>query len=379
MSPKYTVYGDEALDRRIESDMALVAEAALRAVPPAHVAAVVLGGGYGRGEGGVFLEDGGQKLFNDYDMFLITKGLSRRGRRAADARLKEVSEALRGKVEIDVDFGPAKDLGALPRMPFTMMWYDLKRGHQVVWGDGSALASLPDHRAERMPAEEAAKLMLNRGSGLLQAKELLARGGLSEEEREFALRNSMKAALGAGDSLLVLAGRYACSYRERAARMAELKDDPLVASDDFLGLYLEAVDYKLRPSRPGPEAELAGVLERATAAHERFYWRVFGAFAREELPGVEAFREARYFRSPCPGPLAAAPKNLALNLITQGCSRFSAKWFFKYPRDRLYFTLPDLLYGGGGGDEAAAALGLPSTCTRKARLEAFMQLWRRFN
>ena len=84
---RYVAGEAPAMDRLVEETIRDVgAEVAALAVP--RLQGVVLGGGYGRGEGGVFdLPDGSQRLSNDLDFFAVTaKGASGRHADATQAR-----------------------------------------------------------------------------------------------------------------------------------------------------------------------------------------------------------------------------------------------------------------------------------------------------
>ena len=79
---KYTVYGSEELEKKIDSLMELISDRVVETVGRRDLAALVLGGGYGRGEGGVLTDDKGEmRLYNDFDFFVITGNVSSSRRR----------------------------------------------------------------------------------------------------------------------------------------------------------------------------------------------------------------------------------------------------------------------------------------------------------
>ena len=102
---RYVAGEAPAMDRLVEETVKEVG-AEIKALAVPRLQGVVLGGGYGRGEGGVFdLPDGGQRLSNDLDFFAVTeKGASGRDIRAVADALAPVSEKWTAKLEIDVDF-----------------------------------------------------------------------------------------------------------------------------------------------------------------------------------------------------------------------------------------------------------------------------------
>ena len=123
-------------EARLEAFLERLA-ARIGALPESReVAAVLLGGGYGRGEGGVFRKpDGDAELFNDLDFFVISRPLPRRRRKALDCAMREFGKGFDEEIGVDVDFGPARSAGELEHMPYTLMWQELRAGCRRVWGD----------------------------------------------------------------------------------------------------------------------------------------------------------------------------------------------------------------------------------------------------
>ena len=75
--------------------------------------ALVLGGGYGRSEGGVLVVDGVEKPYNDLDFTLVVRDK----RTVPFARLDEISEKYEHEIGIHVDFSrplSAADVRSLP-------------------------------------------------------------------------------------------------------------------------------------------------------------------------------------------------------------------------------------------------------------------------
>ena len=89
MKNRYTVYGTREFDQKIDDDMHIIAEAVAGGISGNQIAAVILGGGYGRGEGGVHRNSKGEmSLHNDYDMFVITDNVSYSARQKINRELR---------------------------------------------------------------------------------------------------------------------------------------------------------------------------------------------------------------------------------------------------------------------------------------------------
>jgi len=238
---RYTLKGDAAFDEMLDKYLLDISEAVKKLAGSEGIAALVLGGGYGRGEGGVFeSSDGQKKLYNDLDFFVIAKNISPARIKKINRTLASLGEELSSEIGVDVDFGPAKSLKQLAKMPFTMMWQELREGHIVVSGAKNVLDSLPNYDLHNLPLSEGLRLLLNRGAGLLFARQKLEQENISDEDCDFIGRNLNKAILACGDVVLLLRNKYCLSVQERLSLLEEL---------DAAGaeLYKQAVNFKISP------------------------------------------------------------------------------------------------------------------------------------
>ncbi len=214
------------------------------------LAGVYLGGGYGRGEGGVFVKaDSHAALYNDLDFFVFTNALNLPQRKSVNAALAKVSQKWTAKLGVDVDFSPAKNVGSLAQTGNTLMFQELRNGYVCISGDPELpLRVIPELSPDRLPVSEALRLMLNRGMGLMFAGEKLAK---NSTDANFILRNFNKCVLGCGDALLISRGLYRWKISERAERLAEMQSSEFSAQ---LGAkYADAVRFKFTPTDRLPE------------------------------------------------------------------------------------------------------------------------------
>ncbi len=203
------------------------ADAALRAALPEIVAAVrgcalpgfaglVLGGGYGRGEGGA---TAAHRLYNDLDLFVFLDAPEAAFPSFAQ-RLAPVAAAFTARLGVDVDF-TLRTAARLRRDGRRLMVQELLRGHVALDPadfDLAAWSGVRPRAAADLPAGEAARLVMNRGMGLEFARRRLAANGGRADA--FVLRNLNKAVLGAGDARLIAEGRYAWRLDAREAALA---------------------------------------------------------------------------------------------------------------------------------------------------------------
>ena len=208
------------------------------------LAGVYLGGGYGRGEGGVFCKNGTVRLYNDLDFFPVGTGLGKTDKAHIDSALREVSRKWHAELGIDVDFGPVKNSSELKRSARTLMFQELRHGFVTICGSDDALAgAVPVLAPEQLPLMEAVRLMLNRGMGLLFAGEKLAS---HSGDTGFILRNWNKCILGCGDAFLIADKGYLWHVEERRERLLELARTG-VFPRRTAELYAQAVAFKTAP------------------------------------------------------------------------------------------------------------------------------------
>ena len=218
------------------------ADAALRAALPEVVAAVrgcalpgfaglVLGGGYGRGEGGA---TAAHRLYNDLDLFVFLDAPEAAFPSFAQ-RLAPVAAAFTARLGVDVDF-TLRTAARLRRDGRRLMVQELLRGHVALDPadfDLAAWSGVRPRAATDLPAGEAARLIMNRGMGLEFARRRLAANGGRADA--FVLRNLNKAVLGAGDARLIAEGRYAWRLDAREAALGD-------------AAYARACAFKRRPT-----------------------------------------------------------------------------------------------------------------------------------
>ncbi|MGN0879979.1 MAG: hypothetical protein ACI4WT_11105 [Oligosphaeraceae bacterium] len=221
--------------------------AQLREHAPRGLRAVYLGGGYGRGEGGVRRRpDASVTLYNDLDCFVVADDhLGRAERAALVPRLAELARPLEPQLGIDIDFSPPKGASQLRSVAPTLMFQEFRRGYVTLFGDDALpQTAIPERPAHDLPLSEALRLMLNRGMGLLLAGESLAGRGDHPGHHDFILRNLNKAILGCGDALLIARHAYDWSLH---ARLERLQHDTPDAPHGLASRYRHAIDFKFAP------------------------------------------------------------------------------------------------------------------------------------
>lgn len=390
---RFTVDGDPVLERRLAHTCAQVRSGIARIIPRRKLEGILLGGGYGRGEGGVRAAPGGHAAYNDLEFYVMVRGNPRINERLHGRALDDLAHRLSALAGAEVEF-KILSFARLRRDPITMFSYDLVAGHRWLLGDDALLAGCGHHlAAEAIPQEEAARLLMNRCSGLLFAHERLDHA-VDEQAADFVNRNLAKLRLALGDALLAASGRYHWSCRERHRRLVSIAADspacggqpgsaPFLGESGWRSICAEheaGVSFKLHPTAPPAPAELF----REFRSLAQMSCRVWLALEAVRL-GRDFRSPLAYFDDPYPKlPGRSAFGHLALHLRTFGLS--GAPWdgaMLRYPRERLLRALPVLLWEAAALERSVIresvrrCLGARGA-SRPELIAAYTRLWERY-
>ncbi|MEM6910620.1 MAG: hypothetical protein AAF555_03470 [Verrucomicrobiota bacterium] len=321
--------GEQAeLESRLQDHFTRVRESLPSELFPL-VEALVLGGGYGRGEGGVLESATGPKLYNDLDYFLFTSEPENEAL-LEWVRAMEREETAALEIDVEVKCLPKSDVAEASS---SMMFFDLVSGHHVVFGPEDYLAEAKSElRPGCIQLAEATRLLWNRGSGLYFSR---CRVG-QREEPDFVLRNHAKAKLAFGDAWLVLQSSYVASCQERGRRMAQVVLPEGLES--LRELHRQGVAFKISPQALG-ELDGWGRLEAENRALRALWQKVFLRVERERL-GLELRDFRSYARAQHRlGHGAPLWKNPLLALRDRQKRGGHLRPVWDYPRGALYRAL----------------------------------------
>lgn len=269
-----------------------------------RLSALVLSGGYGRGEGGVVPSpDGSGVLFNDLEFYMFLRGGPDEHCRAWVKRVEK-----EGTAELGVDV----EIHAMPWEKFargapSMFYYDLVAAHHFVTGDERWLDGVPPlfSDATAIPPEEGTRLLYNRGSSLYSAGHAIAHDTPRRRDG-YVDRIHGKILLALGDAVLTAHGLYHWSCRERHRRLRELGPEDLPPSGaKLLEWHGAGVEFKFLPAVPARTDAMVAERQGEIRAlwEEVFLWlesRRLGV----SIPSLPAY--ARFPRSLAPGESLAA-------------------------------------------------------------------------
>ncbi len=341
-SHRFTLDGSDELENRLTHLCEKVLSGVKKLIPEDKLEALVLGGGYGRGQGGVLETEAGDAPYNDLEFYVFLRGNRVLNERDYSQKLNGLGEELSAEAGLHVEF-KVDSVARLRRGPVTMFSYDLVSGHRVLFGGQKVFAGCERHLdAANIPLAEATRLLFNRCTGLLLAKELLKKPALNTEDTDFIGRNIAKAQLAIGDAMLAAYGKYDWDCRKRGEAVNKLAAaEALAWMRDAQNHHAAGVQFKLHPQR----VSMAGAAFRSE--HE-----TISNLTRQTWLWLENLRLGCEFHSvhdysmsriaKCSG--SPAWRNVLLNARTFGTSSVFEAAALRYPRERLFNSLPLLLW-----------------------------------
>jgi len=382
MSERFTIDGSDSLEQHLAKVSDEVLAGVREIVPRGRLEAVLLGGGYGRGEGGVLVTPAGHRPYNDLEFYVFVRGNARWNERRFGSPLHWLAERLAPAADVEIEFKIAS-LSKMRRRPVTMFSYDLMMGHRCLMGSEIVLAGGEHHcLGSRIPLAEATRLLMNRSSGLLFARERLVRERFTAEDADFVGRNLAKAQLGWGDAVLAALGQYHWSCRKRHQRLERLAiDEDLPWLEAVQQHHTAGLEFKLHPQRSaGPPQTFMNLHEQLTKLGlEVWLW----------LEGKRLGRPFTSARAYAEDPANKCPEeplwhNILATMQALGLTAALFGGGFRYPRERLLRALSLLLWEAGTLANPALLHRLHGELRTKATdfpglVGAYLQLWRRFN
>jgi hypothetical protein len=339
---RFTIDGSPQLEQRLNALCEEVLAGVLKILPASLLEALVLGGGYGRGQGGVLATPAGDEPYNDLEFYVFLKGNRLWNERRYNGALQDLGERLSSTAGLHVEF-KIDSLARYRRASITMFSYDLVAGHRILFAPGGDFPGCAHHLdPRRIPLVEGTRLLMNRCTGLLLARERLLRSDLSAEDADFIGRNIAKARLALGDAVLVESRQYHWSCVERHERLARLNDfERMPWLSEVKRHHADGREFKLHPRRTNKPA-------RALANEHA----EISALARQVWLWLESRRLGSHFASARDYALTGihkhaggfGPRNFALNLRTFGLLALRDGGVLRYPRERLLNALPLLLW-----------------------------------
>lgn len=239
---KLTITGSSKLETSLSLVLDNIAKNIKQRIDENLYEAVILIGGYGRGEGGVVTIDNEEFPHNNFDFLVISKTISKDKEELLETQLSNIFKKHTKDINIEVEFSiiSSKKLKNLQPLVIT---YDMKYGHKLIVGDASVLVNNKKFELETIPAWDIRNLMVNRGTLLIINDLMLEKKTLSIVEKKIIIKHLIKAIIGYGDALLFHLGNYHYSYVQKN----KLMEQQIGVEEKFKKLYKEAMTFRFSP------------------------------------------------------------------------------------------------------------------------------------
>jgi hypothetical protein len=242
MLPNYqhfTYYNNKETEKVLNQVMQEVATVFNELFSEQETAALIVIGGYGRGEGGIVRKNDTYHPHNNIDFLYIHHGrISQKVVALANAKLQEISK----KYDIGIDMS-AINRQKLLNLKGLVVSYDMRYGHKTILGDSTFLKENASFSLYNIDPTDVRQLLINRGTLLLINRVLLNKETLTTEEKKLIIKHAIKAIIGYGDALLYFNDAYHWSYAQKLTNMTEQKNIP----EEVKTLYSEAMLFRFRP------------------------------------------------------------------------------------------------------------------------------------
>src|SRR3989338_5195072 len=226
---KYTIYGENVDNYLQKNYMEKIITSFKRDVRE-RLIAIILFGGFAKGEGSIQIINNKAIPFNDFDFYVITK------EKLSDETLDSIShnaskEIGMGGMEIAYFPGERYDVkkffhvdvrcipyDLLPKLMKTQRYYELKYKSQVIYGDPQILGLIPEIKPEDIPFSEGLRNLFNKLHTML----LGLREDYTEDQKKISIFWSYKSYISCCESLLILAKVFAPSSLERSKLFSKI-------------------------------------------------------------------------------------------------------------------------------------------------------------
>ena len=375
MAHRFTIDGNPQLETSLGAFQQEVCAEVFKIIPRDTIESILLGGGYGRGEGGVLQVDGDEWPYNDFEYYLFVRGNVPLAQKRYHSLLANMGHRLGERWNMHVDF-KITSISRLAGQSVSMFSYDLLERHYCVTGRDTPFSGCRHHhRADQIPLGEATRLMFNRCTGLLFSDQKLAGKTPTEEDIDFVTRNQAKAYLALGDSLLCAHQQYHWSCRVRHKRLLRMKEvDKKLDLRKIRAWHEEGLAFKLRPQKQIHSLETLRQrqIELTKVSGNIWLW-IENKRLGSNNASLKHYASERLNKFPD----ASNVKNALLHFKSFG---LGWPWSMRYPRERLYHALAWLLWEKESPEnlhKANQALRA-SSIDREALIKRYEQLWERF-
>lgn len=240
---RLTFKGPVELEQKITLLLQEVKDTVKSHFPQSSYHALLLIGGYGKGEGGFELKEGVAFAHNNLDFLLITQSFPKSKLENMRKELAALLFPISQKYDIGFDLSVVSNQ-KLKQSENLLIWHEMYHGHKLLLGESRFIASLPFKEFNTVPSTEFWSLMINRGTLLIINQWFLDQRKEGDPlVRKIFIKHMMKAIIGLGDALLYFLHDYHWSYEEKLSRIKKNEHLP----SELRVLYEEAAEFRFQP------------------------------------------------------------------------------------------------------------------------------------
>ncbi len=240
---KLTIKGSDQFEKKLSSFLDNIRHDIEYLVDKEFYEAIILIGGYGRGEGGVININGVEQPHNNFDFLVISKKINSDQTSFLHETCKEVFENHASKLGVLVEF-TIMEASKLKNIDPLVITYDMKYGHKLISGNSDILTKNKNFEVDTIPSWDVRNLIVNRGTLLIINDLILNKKKLDKKDRKNVIKHWVKAIIGYGDALLFYMGEYHYSYVEKQKRMKKQTN----VNIKFRALYNSAMNFRFSPN-----------------------------------------------------------------------------------------------------------------------------------
>jgi hypothetical protein len=277
---KYTIYNNSDIDNQIDKYLKRIKDEILLLINPIEIKAIILAGGFGRGEGGIWYNNGIVKPVNDFDIIVFPKRHFKKFKKKYFKDLNKIAEKIAIELEIkqiDINIGNYNKFYIRKFFLFyTVNTYEIVNGHIFLFGNININRLKNSYNSSKIPLIEGLKYLFTRGSGLLIAVYV----NLSKKQipLEIIYNEINKCYLAFGDSYLILKKQYHYSYAQRI-NIASLQTFECPNGEIIKRKYIDSLNWKLKPEKISADFDLESELKNQI----KLFIQYFLYFEQERL------------------------------------------------------------------------------------------------
>lgn len=226
----YSVDSNQKINKHINNDLNLIKKEILKEIN--DIKCILLGGGFGRGEGSVLMLKNLIQPINDYDIYVICNIIPDENKRTLIR--KRLNSIIKIR-QIDIDYRTRKDLKNSKK---TVSDFDLKYASKLIYGDISVLNTMPEFNSNEIKLSEGIIPLNLYLIALIQS--FPYKNNIKDEF--WGKQQICKSILGWSMALLINEKKYDPSYFKRKIIFNSITND-----QEMIDLVNFATEFKLKP------------------------------------------------------------------------------------------------------------------------------------